>query len=265
MYLDKLIIKRFGNVESLNLKFKKGLNIIDCQNKLEVVFAYCLVVGGDETRVVANKLLKADTEIVAELINDREKIIVVISNNSSEISVNGIATVRYKSIFTESFKRDTICFITCDNQQTNKFISPLDFSTILARYKDEDFCLTDDYIKSFGAKAFRTALNIYIHSLKAAPIKDDSSIYLCVDSDGKFNAVTRDGDKIEITQKDKAMFNYNCFLKNREFWQVVHRTKDINYPELPLCIANLEWDLDEGEKNSLIKKALKDCRQVLAL
>ena len=259
MTIDRLIIKRFGNIESLTLKFKKGLNVIDCPNKREVAFAYCLAVGGGKFEDYLDKQLNGDVEITANFSDGIDKITVKITKSEKIITTSDVYTERYESVFTENSRRNTACYFFHEDGNTQ------DVESDLSVYKDEDFCLSDEYIRNYGVKAFRIALNIYLRSVKAEPINEDKSIYIGIRSDGRFTAVTCDGEKVEITGKEKTLFNYNCFLKNREFWQVVHQTKDINYPEIPLLITNFNGNIDGEKKDYLIKAALKNSEQVLAM
>ena len=259
MYIDRLIIKRFGNIESLTLKFKKGLNIIDCPNKRDIAFAYCLAVGGGNFGDEAKQFFKEDTEITAKFTDGIDEITVIITRNEKTIITNSNNTERYESVFAENARRNTAYFFFPENGKIQSFKSGL------AEYKDDEYCLADEYIKRFGVKEFRVLLNLYIRINMAKPVIFSNGFSVVIKSDGGFMAVTCNRGKSDMTEQTKAMYNYNCFLKNREFWQVVHRTKDINYPETPLLIADFNGNIDVEKKDYLIKAALKHSEQVFAM
>lgn len=259
MTIDKLIIKRFGNIESLTLKFKKGLNIIDCPNKREVAFAYCLAVGGGNFGDEAKQFFKEDTEITVCFYDGDGKVNVIITRNDKTVITNGDNAERYENVFSENSRRNTACYFFHENGKIQSFKSGL------AEYKDDEYCLADEYIKRFGVKEFRVLLNLYIRINMAKPIVFSNGFSVVIKSDGGFAAVTCNREKVDMTEQAKALFNYNCFLKNREFWQVVHQTKDINYPDIPLLIADLKNNKDIGEKDYLRKIALNNCEQVLLI
>lgn len=259
MYLDRLIIKRFGNIESLTLKFKKGLNVIDCPNKRELAFAYCIAVGGGNFDDETKQFFKEDTEITASFSDGNGKVNVIITRNDKTVITNGDNAERYKKVFTENSKRNISCYFFHENGKIQHF------SNGLAMYKDDDYCLADAYIKRFGIKEFRVLLNLYIRINMVKSLAISNGVSFGIKSDGRFAAVTCNREKVDMTEQAKALFNYNCFLKNREFWQVVHQTKDINYPEIPLLIADFNGNIDVEKKGYLIKAALKHSEQVFAM
>lgn len=252
MYLTRLIIKRFGKTLNSDLKFKKGLNIIDCDNKREVAAAYCLAMG--EPSETYNSLFTPETEIVAFFSDGGKKVVIKRTSNSYSVTAHGEESERYKSLFLENSRRSLACY--CLSQ---------DFSNGLARYKDEEVCFADAYIKGYGVKAFRRAINVYIRSIKPELISDEKNIYLGLQMGGNFTAFKGGGEKTEIDRQDKAIFNYYCFLIIRNFWQELYKTKDINYPETPLLIADFKCDMENSQKDTLIRDTLKDCGQVLAI
>ncbi|MBP5466315.1 MAG: hypothetical protein J6Y43_01965, partial [Clostridia bacterium] len=199
MYLTRLIIKRFGKTINSDLRFKKGLNIIDCGNKREMAAAYCLAMG--ESSIGAyNNLLTSDTEIVAHFSDDGEEIVTKRTRDGYSVMANGEESERYKSLFLENSRRNLACY--CLSQ---------DFSNGLARYKDEEVCFADAFIKEYGEKAFRRALNVYIRSVKPKIISDEKSVYLGLQMGGNFTAFKGGGEKTAIDGQDKAVFNYYCF------------------------------------------------------
>ncbi len=252
MYLTRLIIKRFGKTINSDLKFKKGLNIIDCGNKREVAAAFCLAMG--EPSETYNTLFTSETEIVAYFSDGGEKVVIKRTSNCYSVMANGEESERYKSLFLENSRRNLACY--CLSQ---------DFSNGLARYKNEDVYLSDAFIKGYGVKAFRRALNVYIRSIKPKIISDEKNIYLGLQIGGNFTVFKGGGEQVEIDGQDKAVFNYYCFLIIRNFWRELYRTKDINYPEIPLLITGFQSDIENSQKDLLLKNTLKDCNQVLSI
>jgi len=259
MYLTRLIIKRFGNIESLNLKLKKGLNVINCLNKREVAFAYCLAVGGGKFGDETERLFTSETEIVAKFWDGGEKVTVIITRNKKIVITNGHNAKRYENVFAENARRNTACYFFPKDSNTQ------DLNSGFAAYKDEEVCFTDAFIKGYGVKAFRRALNVYIRSVKPELISDEKNIYLGLQTGGNFTVFKGGGEKTEIDGQDKAVFDYYCFLIIRNFWRELYRSKDINYPETPLLIAGFQSDIKNSRKDLLLKNTLKDCGQVLAI
>ena len=258
MYLERLIIKRFGKTLNSDLKFNKGLNIIDCGNKREVAAAYCLVM--DETFAgVYNNLFTPKTEIVAKFSDGGEKVTVIITRNGKIVITNGNNAKRYENVFVENARRNTACYFFPKDSNTQ------DLNIGLAKYKDEEVCFADAFIKKYGVKAFSRALNVYIRSVKPELISDEKNIYLGLQIGGNFTVFKGGGEKTEIDGQDKAVFDYYCFLIIRNFWQELYRTKDMNYPEIPLLIAGINKDADNLKKELLINNTLKYCGQVLSI
>ena len=258
MYLDRLIIKRFGNIESLTLKFKKGLNVIDCSNKREVAFAYCLAVGGGNFGDEAKQFFKEDTEITASFSDGDGKVNVIITRNDKTVITNGDNAERYKKVFSENSRRNTSCYFFPENGKIQSFKSGL------AEYKDDEYCLSDEYIKRFGIKEFRVLLNLYIRINMAKPLAVSNGVSFSIKSDGKFTGFSAN-PKTPINKQTEDLFDYYCFLAVRKFWQEIHRTKDINYPEIPLLIADFNGNINGEKKVFLVKAALKNSEQVLAI
>ncbi|MBO4251852.1 MAG: hypothetical protein J5911_04230 [Clostridia bacterium] len=262
MYLERLVVKRFGGVICSDLKFKKGVNLIDCPNKQEIAFACCLAVGGGNFGEIVDKLMTTDSEISAEFNGSEGKFIAKITKNGDSVSVSG--TESYKRIFADNTKRNVSCyFFVSDDSNAHEIKNAARFNRAFESFKDENYCLSDDFIKEYGVRPFRSVLNIYLRSIKTEPLNEDKSAYLQVQTDGKFTAVDGDGNKTAVNNRDKMVFDYYCFLKVCKFWKEIYRTKDINYPDFPLCIADLESGIDGERKDRLIRMALRDYGQVL--
>ena len=111
MYLTRLIIKRFGKTLNSDLKFKKGLNIIDCGNKREVAAAFCLAVCGGKFGDETEQLFTSETEIVAYFSDGGEKVVIKRTSNSYSVTAHGAESERYKSLFLENSRRSLIRYL----------------------------------------------------------------------------------------------------------------------------------------------------------
>ena len=96
------------------------------------------------------------------------------------------------------------------------------------------------------------------------PLAISNGVSFSIKSDGKFTGVSADA-KTPVNKQTQDLFDYYCFLAVRNFWQEIHRTKDINYPEIPLLIADFNGNIDDVENDSSIKSSLKECTQVLVV
>ena len=179
MLLKRLLIKRFGNVLKEDIKLKKGLNVIDSINKREVAFAYCLAVGGGKFGDQAQRLLENDSEIIAEFINGDERVNVDVKKDSFTITSSEQDPDRYRTAFSENKKRDTACYsFGFDGTPKNAFPNSKEYISYFARYKDDEYCLNDDYIKAYGVKTFKTILSLYPNSINNEPIGENTFLLL---------------------------------------------------------------------------------------
>jgi hypothetical protein len=139
----------------------------------------------------------------------------------------------------------------------------------LCDYCDQDFwdVLSDRTDRLIDTKTFHRYLYNYIRSFVPEPINSKKNYLASVNQQGKFEVILPGFDgEIHLSETEKRLFSYSCFLNVAEFWAGFEVMRDLHHEKKPLLIQDFLEYLDEGaDISGLIARTQKLHRQIIIL
>lgn len=114
--------------------------------------------------------------------------------------------------------------------------------------KAERDCLVRPRNDMAKEKAFRFLLNEYFLTFEPKTISEEKGLFLHLTPSGKFVAIKKEKETsffADLARKERATFDFLCFLEINRFWQNVRAVKDLHYVEKPLIVTDFLECVDE--------------------
>jgi hypothetical protein len=109
---------------------------------------------------------------------------------------------------------------------------------------------------------------LFIKNFEPELIRDDKQYEIAIENNGTYRARYRIDDKApaNLSESDRTLFRYLCFLKNAEFWQGFERLRNMHGVGKPLIVKNFIERLDESvNADALLARGAKLNRQFIIL
>jgi hypothetical protein len=139
----------------------------------------------------------------------------------------------------------------------------------LSNYRDRDIwdILSDRTDRLIDTNAFHRYLCNYIRSFAPQQINSTKNYLISIDQHGKFKVILPGFDgKIHLSEIEKRLFYYICFLNIAEFWAGFESIRDLHHEKKPLIIQNFLEFLDESmDISALVARTIKLQRQLIIL
>ena len=117
------------------------------------------------------------------------------------------------------------------------------------------------------SKTFRAFLLRYIKNFSPQKINGQKPFCIALDRQGVFRpALPGTAGDVSLSETEKRLFLYLCFLAIAEFWTGIEELRDLHHEKKPLLVRNfLEFLDEETDIGSLIRRTLSLGRQVILL
>jgi hypothetical protein len=139
----------------------------------------------------------------------------------------------------------------------------------LCDYCDQDFwgVLSDRTDRLIDTKTFHRYLYRYIRDFCPEPINSKKNYLVSINQQGEFEVILPEfDDEIHLSETEKRLFHYICFLNVAEFWTGFEMMRDLHHEKKPLVIWNFLEFLDEStDISALVARTIKLHRQIIIL
>jgi len=260
-------IDKFENIDHFESLFDSKIAVLSDKNADSIIKAIGVALKNSSIiSTIRNVSNKTRIEALIELNECTYKIIV--KGNGKEKLFSYVVTTNagppdidfYYSI-QKSPEEESLVWFSYDKKAP--------YSERLLIYKDpEKFGFSDDFFKMTNGigdtRTFRICLHKYIKNYRPENFSKTEKSTVCLQNNGVF--CTENGGKPQksLSQSEKTLFEFVCFLKINELWECVEEIRDINREKQPILITKLVDEIDEFvDLNFYLEKAKKQDRQIL--
>lgn len=271
MIITRLDVKNLGCISHYSHRFSDRVNILESFGTDELLFALQILLNHKTTPINAGWLRKNTKIKACVLAEDRCFYLVATPDNlvrglnlcAYDESGNDV-TEKYLYLSSHSEEHDSSeVFLNERDEATPRFL----------RYKNEDLFYmshelarrTDGFSK---IKTFRAYLKEFVENFNSEVIRGGKEYEIFLD-EGERYSVRRQLDFESIchlSECDKTLFYFLCFMKTAEFWQGFEELRNMNGVAKPLIIKNFSERLDESiDVEELLWRKAPRKRQIILL
>lgn len=266
MFIQHITIENFGAIYSYEMDLAQKLNIINNRYADEITAAISFLLCNKPQPVIPKQWLQVDTRISATIRLGDTTYSVSAKPQLDQLQLSATdpagaeVTERYRYALTHCAEQDDV--EEFDGQDKT-------ISLRLYRYWccDEFDDLSGRTDRCVDTKTFRRYLHRYIQDYRPERINSQKRYQTTISQQGVFDVSLPGFDgKIHLSETEKRLFCYICFLNVAEFWEGFETIRDLHYEKKPLMIRNFLEFLDESANISkLITRTQKLKRQVVIL
>ena len=266
MFIQHITIENFGAIRHYDTEFRRGLNIVESRYTTEIHEAIAFLVCNDQVPGIPEQWLRDDLLISATICLEDTIYTVCIRSVLGRPQMfatdptGADATAQYQYALSH-----------CEEQNGSELFGGWEpyVHLRLCDYCDwdaRDF-LSDRTDRLIDTKTFHRYLLGYIRSFVPEPLGSKKNYLVSINQQGKFEVMLPGFEgEIHLSETEKRLFSYICFLNVAEFWAGFEKMRDLHHEKKPLLIQDFLEFLDEGaDISSLIARTQKLYRQIIIL
>lgn len=267
MVIRHIRIRDFGAVSLYDAALTPELNIIDSRYTQEISAAIPVLLCSKTQPPISPGWLRPTTRLTAEIHCKTAVYTVTAAFCNGVLSLS--ATDHSGADVTDEY-RYTLWH--CLEQDAMEAFDGQDETLPLRLYwyrnrEDAPGDLSSRTESRTDLKTFHFHLNAYIKAFQPERIHCQKNYFVTITPEGKFAIFDPDiCGKIFLSETEKKLFLYLCFLNVAEFWTDIEEIRDLHHEKKPLVIHNFLEFLDEStDISALLARTAKLQRQIILL
>lgn len=266
MFIQHITIENFGTIRSYEADFHPDLNLIPSRHADEIVTAISLLLCNQTNPAIPEHWLQPNTRICATIHLADAIYIACAKPVLGQLQLfitdptGADAMGHYQYALSHSPEQDAMeCFD--GNDKT------IPFRLCQYRHREDQDNPPARAKNLTDTKTFRRYLYQYIHSFCPEPINSHKNYQATIRPQGEFAVIHPEFEgKIHLSETEKRLFSYICFLNVAEFWAEFEAIRDLHHEKKPLLVRNFLEFLDESvHLSALIARTKKLQRQIIIL
>ena len=266
MFIQHITIENFGAIRHYDTDLRQGLNIVESRYAAEFHEAIAFLVCNDQVPEIPEQWLRDDLLISATICLEDTVYTVCIRSVLGRPQMfatdptGADATAQYQYALSH-----------CEEQNGAELFGGWEpyIPLRLFDYYDRDIwdVLSDRTDRLIDTKTFHRYLYNYIGSFVPEPINSKKNYFISINRQGKFEVMLPGFEgEIHLSETEKRLFSYICFLNIAEFWTGFEKIRDLHHEKKPLLIQDFLEFLDDGaDISSLLARTQKLHRQIIIL
>ena len=266
MFIQHITIENFGAIRHYETELQQGFNIIEGRYTTELHEAIAFLVCNDQVPGIPEQWLRDDLLISATI---------CLEDTVYTVCIRSILG-RPQMFATDPTGADTTAqyqyaLSHCEEQNGAELFGGWEpyIPLRLSNYRDRDIwdVLSDRTDRLIDTNAFHRYLYNYIHSFVPESINSAKNYLISINRQGKFEVILPGFEgKIYLSETEKRLFYYICFLNIAEFWAGFESIRDLHHEKKPLIIQNfLEFLDEETDISEILARTQKLHRQIIIL
>ena len=266
MFIQHITIENFGAILLYDTDLTQELNLIDSRYTDEIATAIKLLLCSRPNAAIPEHWIQAGTRISAAVCLENTVYQVCVTPQLGQLqllatdSAGADVTVQYQYALFHCAEQDAIESFDGEDKRT-----PLRIYRYWCHEEDDDLSRRTERLAD--TKTFRRYLQQYIQNYRPEPINSQKKYHTTISPQGAFDvAFPGVVDRIHLSETEKRLFFYICFLNVAEFWVGFETLRDLHHEKKPLLIQNFVEFLDEAaDIDGLIARTQKLHRQMIIL
>lgn len=266
MLIQSICIDNFGGICSYEAELAPQWNLLNSRYCDEIAIVMQLLLCHDPPPVIPDGWLREDTRISAVVCLEDAAYQICVIPQLGQLRLR--ATDPAGENATEQYR---YALSHCKEQDAMEVFNGHDsiVSSRLYRYwcREEDGDLSCRTEGVADTKTFRRYLRQYIQAYRPERINGQKGYQTTISRHGVFRvSAPGSGGKIHLSETEKRLFHYICFLNVAEFWAEFEAIRDLHHEKKPLLIQDFLEFLDAGaDISGLIVRTQKLHRQIIIL
>ena len=266
MFIQHITIENLGAISYYDIELRQGFNIVESRYSAELHEAIAFLICNDQVHGIPEQWLRDDLLISATIFLEETVYTVCIRSVLGRPQMfatdptGADATAQYKYALSH-----------CEEQNSAELFGGWEpyIHLRLSDYCDRDVwdVLSDRTDRLIDTKTFHRYLYNYIRSFVPEPINSAKNYLITINQQGKFEVILPEfDDEIHLSETEKRLFHYICFLNVAEFWTGFEMMRDLHHEKKPLVIWNFLEFLDNStDISALVVRTVKLHRQIIIL
>ena len=267
MLLKKISIFHLGGIKNFSWDFTNSLNVVKERYSDELCWAITAVLQNKSTPCILSIWICKELRIDAVVsINEKTFHIRITPNEDlNEIKL---------SAFNE-WERD----VTAEYLYSSSHCAEHDLSDVFNGNEKHAFLRILNYLNDpeilnrsvdglLHIRAFRSYAFDYVQSFKPEPLREGKRYEIVLEKNGLYGVRHMDDGEqpVYLSESEKTLFRYLCFLKTAEFWQGFEEIRNLHSVKKPFIIKDFLERLDESiDVSELFDRTLSLGRQMIVL
>ena len=266
MFIQHITIENFGAIRHYDTDLSRGLNIVESRYGVELHAAIGFLVCNDQAPGIPEQWLRDDLLISATICLEDTVYTVCIRSILGRPQMfatdptGNDATAQYQYALSH-----------CEEQNSAELFGGWEpyIHLRLCDYYDRDIwdVLSDRTDRLIDTKTFHRYLYRYIRDFCPEPINSKKRYLVSINQQGEFEVILPEfDDEIHLSETEKRLFHYICFLNIAEFWAGFETMRDLHHEKKPLLVQNFLEFLDEAtDIRAWMERTIRLQRQVMIL
>ncbi len=266
MFIQHIAIENFGAIRHYDTELRQGLNVVEGRYATELREVIGFLVCNDQAHVSSEQWLRDDLHISATICLEDTVYTVCIRSLLGRLQM--FATDPTGAEVTAQYQ---YALSHCEEQNSAELFGGWEpyIPLRLCDYCNRDIwdILSDRTDRMIDTKTFHRYLYNYICSFVPEPINSKKNYLASINQHGEFEVILPGFEgEIHLSETEKRLFDYICFLNIAEFWAEFESIRDLHHEKKPLLIQDFLEFLDEGaDISGLIARTQKLHRQIIIL
>ena len=267
MMIRHITVRDFGAVSLYDAALTPGLNIIDVRYTQEIATAIAFLLCSKAQQAIPSGWLRTTTYLAAEVLS--ETCVYAVTGVPCRGRLMLSATDNRGADVTDDY-RYILCH--CPEQDALDTFDGQDktLPKRLCWYRNRDEAPADVSSRTenrIDLKTFRFHLVAFIKAFQPEPINSQKNYFISINRQGGFEVILPGSEgEIHLSETEKRLFHYICFLNVAEFWAGFEKIRDLHHEKKPLLIQDFLAYLDEGaDISGLMARTQRLRRQIIIL
>lgn len=271
MILKSLSVQNLGAVEYFECDFEDGINVVKSRYTDEINCAIRLVFNHKQFSL-PEYWARRNTRIIAIVRSSEKEYQLVVKMDSKQKKLCIFAydeegndvTSEYLHLTSHCLEHDVSDVF--DGSLKQPLLRILQYMDEEQYYKTQELSMRTDKLSEI--KAFRAYLKSFLKAFQPDIIREGKKYDLIIDKNGKYKLRCKGIEDIPVmlSESEKTIFRYMCFLKTAEFWHGFEELRNLHGVKKPLIVGNFLERIDEMvDVSEILKRTINLNRQVVLL
>lgn len=272
MILQNITIANLGAIEHFSYTFEEGLNMLHTRHTDELDYAVRVVLNHKDIPPLSQFSVRVDTQIEATVLVEKKIYDIIIKPDKTQkvFLLQAFDELRHNVTGEYLYLTDH-----CAEQDRADVFEGTDQDMPLRflQYANEELYFPRNELHRFtgemsSLKTFRAYLKQFIKQFRPQVIREGKQYEFILKSDGRYGVRYKndEGMPICLSESEKILFRYLCFLSTLEFWYGFEQLRNLHSINKPLIITNFFERLDVSiDSSEFIDRTRELGRQVIIL
>lgn len=261
--ITHLTIVRLGKLSRFETSLDSCVNILKTEFSEEIILALTVLLNVTPKPVLPTAFIHDNTLILADILCSNEQYTVKIMPDTDKKELVTAAFDRYGNDVTRKYlyemshcaDEDKLVLFDAENSAAKDLI--------YGYYNRDTLTSSENHIKKdVNTQAFRLWLRKFAQNSPPEPISRGGNLKAALNTDGNFSVIS-DSNHFELSEQEKAIFNYICHLKALSLWDGFEEIRNFHYIKKPIIVRLFSPNREKTNSEEEFIEKMNVGRQVI--